>query len=99
MGRRSVVVKEAAAESIAAISWYIESRGMLATAEKFVDDIYNYIIRLADTRKSYPICREPTRAILGHKCVSYKKKYTIVIFESKKELIICEFISSKLIHW
>ena len=28
-----------------------------------------------------------------------KKKYTVVFIESDDELIICEFISSKLIYW
>ncbi len=72
---------------------------MLATAEKFADDIYDYFLKLADIRKSYAVCREPARAALGYKCISYKKKYTIVLIESDKEIIICEFISSKLLNW
>lgn len=99
MGGRKIKVKQTAAENIAAISWYIESRGMLATAEKFADDVYDYFLQLADSRKSYAICREPARAALGYKCIPYKKKYTIVFIESIDELIICEFISSKLIRW
>ena len=62
MGSRKVVVKQSAAEGIAAIAWYIESKGMVATAEKFADNVYDYFIKLADIRKSYPICREPGRA-------------------------------------
>ena len=99
MGSRKVVVKPDAAENIAAIAWYIESKGMLATADKFTDDVYDYFMRLADSQKSYAICREPVRAALGFKCISYRKKYTIVFIESEDELIICEFISSKLIRW
>ena len=99
MGSRKIVVRQSAAENIAAISWYIESKGMLATAERFADNVYDYFLKLADDRKSYATCREPARAALGYKCIPYKKKYTIVLIESDKELIICEFISSKLIHW
>lgn len=99
MGSRKIVVRESAAESISSIAWYIESKGMLATAEKFTDDVYDYLLKLADDRKSYAICREPARAALGYKCIPYKKKYTIVLVESDKEVIISEFISSKLIHW
>ena len=62
MGSRKVGVKQSAAEGIAAIAWYIESKGMVATAEKFADNVYDYFIKLADIRKSYPICREPGRA-------------------------------------
>ncbi len=99
MGRRKIEVRTSAAESVAAISWYIESKGMLATAEKFADAVYNYFLKLADDRKSYAICKEPARAALGYKCIRYKKRYTIVFIESDKEIIICEFISSKLIYW
>jgi plasmid stabilization system protein ParE len=99
MGSRKIRVEPAAAENIAAIALYIESKGMLATAEKFADDVYDYITSMADIRKSYHVCKEPTWLALGYKCVSYKKKYTIVFIESEDKLIICEFISSKLIHW
>jgi peptidyl-tRNA hydrolase len=34
MGQRKVVVKQSAAENIAAIAWDIESKGMVTTAEK-----------------------------------------------------------------
>ncbi len=99
MGRRKVIVKQTAADNIAAIAWYIESQGMVATADKFTDHVYDYFIKLSDTRKSYSLCREPQRALLGYKCIPYKKKYTIVFIETESEIIICEFISSKRIHW
>ena len=99
MGSRKVTVKENAAEQIAAVAWYIESKGMIATADKFTDNVYDYFIKMADTRKNYRFCREPGRAFLGYKCLPYKKKYTIVFFESDEEIIISEFISSKLVYW
>lgn len=99
MGRRKIVVKQSASESIAAIAWHIESKGLIATADKFIDNIYDHFIKLADQRKSYPICKEPERESLGYKCTPYKKKYTVVFIESATELIICEFIPSKLIYW
>ena len=99
MGRRKITVKKSAAQSIAAIALYIESKGMVATAEKFADAVYDFFLKLADERKSYPNCREPLRASLGYKCVNYKKKYTVVLFESEGEVTIHEFISSKMIHW
>ena len=99
MGLRKITVKQSAAENIAAIAWYIESKGLVATAEKFTDNVYDYFIKLANTKISYAVCRESGRAALGYKCVPYKKKYTIVFIETETELIICEFISSKLIYW
>jgi hypothetical protein len=94
-----MIIKESVADSVAEIAWYIESKGLVATAEKFADDIYDYCIRLADSRRGYPICRDPERAVIGYKCIPYKRKYTIVFLESDDELIICEFIPSKNIHW
>src|SRR5690348_4151328 len=99
MGSRKITVKQSAAESIAAIAWYIESKGLVRTAEKFTDDVYDYFIKLGAKKRSYAVCRDPKRAALGYKCVPYKKKYTIVFIETDTELVICEFISSKLIYW
>src|SRR5580658_6252768 len=99
MGWRQVIVKETVADSIAEIAWYIESKGLIATAEKFADDVYDFFIKLSDSRRGYAICRDPERALLGYKCISYKKKYTIVFLETSDELIICEFVPSKNIHW
>jgi len=99
MGFRKVVVKQSAAQSIAEISWYLESEGLLATAEKFTDEAYDFIYRLGDTRKGYRTCREPIRDALGFKCIPYKKKYTIVFVELETEIIICEFILSKRVYW
>jgi hypothetical protein len=72
---------------------------MVTTAEKFADNAYDFIVSMADKRKSYRLCKEPKRGGLGYKCLPYKKKYTIVFAESDFELIICEFISSKSIRW
>ena len=99
MGSRKITLKLSAAESIAAIAWFIESKGMIATANKFTDAAYDYFIKLADSIKSYPLCREPQRTSAGYKCITYKKKYTIVFIETDTEIVICEFISSKLIYW
>ncbi len=99
MGFRKVVVRESAAESIAKISWYLESEGLLATAEKFSDDAYDFMAKLGDNRKSYRLCRDSERNLMGYKCVPYRKKYTIVFIELDEEIIISEFISSKQIYW
>ena len=99
MGYREIIIKESVADSIADIAWFIESQGLVKTAEKFADAVYDFIVKLSDSRRGHVICREPERAMLGYKCVSYKKKYTVVFLESDDELIICEFVLSKAIHW
>ncbi len=99
MGQRKIKLKESVADSISSIAWFIESKGLVATAEKFVDEIYGFLQKLADQIRSYPTCQEPVRAMLGYKCISYKQKYTVVFIETDQEIFICEFISSKLIRW
>lgn len=99
MGIRKVTIKQSASESIASVAWFIESKGLIVTAEKFTDDVYNYFLKLANPLKSYAACKDPVRSSLGYKCAPYKKKYTIVFIETENELMICEFIPSKMIHW
>lgn len=99
MGRRTITIQENAVNAIASIAWFIESKGLLRTPEKFSDAAYDFIETLSDKRKSYPFCKEPSREELGLKCIPFRKKYTIVFIETENEIIVCEFISSKLIYW
>lgn len=98
MGSRQVRILESAKVSIAKAAWFIEAKGMVATADKFADSIYDFIERLSNQNISYKICREPNRALLGLKCIEFKK-YTIVYRESAKEITVVDFIPSKLISW
>lgn len=78
MVRQTVIIKQTVADNIASIAWYIESKGLISTADKFADNIYDYFISLGDKLRIYPFCREPKRRLLGYKCISYKKKYDSV---------------------
>lgn len=99
MGQRNVKIRASVVKQVAGVAWFIESKGLVATAERFTDDVYDFIEKLGDTRKSYRVCRDPKRGRMGLKCVSFKRKYTIVILEDDEELTICEFIPSRLIKW
>lgn len=99
MGKRKITVKQSVADNIARIAWFVESHGMVATAEKFSDSAYGFFEYIADKRISFSICRDPERAAIGYKCVTFKKKYTVVFIETETEITICEFIASKLIRW
>lgn len=59
MVQRKAIVKQTAADNIAAIAWFIESKGLIATADKFTDEVYDFFVKLSDKRKSYSICKEP----------------------------------------
>jgi hypothetical protein len=43
MGKRRVIVKQSTAKSIAEIAWFIESKGLTLTAERFSDTVYDFI--------------------------------------------------------
>jgi plasmid stabilization system protein ParE len=97
MGERKIRVMQSAANSISDIAWFIESKGLVATAEKFSDDIYDFFEKFSNNNRNYALCRDDNRASLGFKCIPYKKKYTVVFIETESEITICEFIPSKLI--
>ena len=71
---------------------------MVKTAEKFTDNIYNYFQIFENEITSHAFCIDEKRKLLGLKCKPYKKKFTIVFFETDTEVIITEFIASKLIY-
>ena len=73
MGSRKVIVKQTAADNIAAIAWYIESKGMIATAEKFADNVYDYFIKLADTRRLMPFVENDNEPCLVSNVFHIKK--------------------------
>jgi hypothetical protein len=97
MGKRKVVVMQSVADSIADVAWFIESKGLPATAEKFSDSVYDYFEQMSDERRIYSKCKDTGRAFLGFKCVPFRKKYTIVFIETTAQITICEFLPSKLI--
>ena len=99
MGWRKIVILPSVVENIAEAAWFIESKGMVATAEKFSDSVYDFIGSLADERVIHPPCRDPERNGLGMKCKTFREKYTIVFMDTSKEIIVYEFLPSKMIRW
>lgn len=79
MGGRKIIIRQSVAESIAKIAWFIESKGMVATAEKFSDAVYDFIDSIGDERVIHSLCRDPERNSLGMKCRPFRKKYTCCI--------------------
>jgi hypothetical protein len=46
-------------DGIAEIAWFVQSKGMVKTAEKFSDNAYDFLFILSKSIKSYPKCKEP----------------------------------------
>ena len=99
MDKRKVSILEPAASAVAEIAYFIESKGLPQTAKKFVDEVFAFFDKLSDDVLVHKLCTYEEWRALNYRCVPYNKKYTIAYLSMKKEIIICEFVASKLIHW
>ncbi len=99
MGQRKITIQTEVAEEIADIAYFIESKGLPETAIKFTKSVMNFIRSLEFDKIEFAACRDLERAELGLKCIPYNKKYTLVFYQLEDEVIITEFILSKMIYW
>lgn len=97
MGKRKVSLQENAAIAVAEIAFFIESKGMPLTAKKFVDDVFLYFEKLSDDFVEHANCKYKRWQNLGYKCINYKKKYIVAFLSLTNEIIICDFVSTKLL--
>lgn len=97
MVKRKVSILEPAAIAVAEVAFFFESKGMPATAKKFTNEVFQFF----DTLSTYPLdymkCKYKRWSRLGYICVNYKKKYVIAYLSLEKEIIICDFVSAKLL--
>lgn len=98
MGKREVTILDPATDGVADAAYFVEAKGMPASAKKFVDDAFEFFASLADERIEHHPCTYPLWKRLHYRCVTYKK-YTVAYILYKEEIVICEFVPSKLIHW
>jgi hypothetical protein len=97
MVEREVIVLEAATISIAEISWFIERRGLPQTAKRFADECHDFLKKLSNCELLHKPCFYKKWYELGYRCATFKKKYTIAYSSHENEILIREFVSSKLI--
>ncbi|HRP33214.1 MAG TPA: hypothetical protein PKV73_15050 [Agriterribacter sp.] len=98
MGKRKVTILDPATDGVAEAAYFIEGKGMSQTAKKFVDGVFEFCAGLADERIEHRPCIYPLWKKLHYRCVTYKK-YTVAYILYKDEIVICEFVPSKQIHW
>jgi hypothetical protein len=97
MGKRKVSILEQAATSVAEIGFFIESKGLPATAKKFVEEVFEFFEKLSDDIMEHRPCKYERWKNLGYRCANYKKKYIVAYLSLSNEIIICDFVSSKLL--
>lgn len=98
MGKRKVNILEPASTSVAEIAYFIESEGMPQTARRFVDQAFEFFAKLSDDLFVHKPCTYEQWRRQNYRCVK-NKKYVVAYLSMKSEIVICEFVSAKLIHW
>lgn len=53
---REVTITDYAASKIAEVAWFIENKGLTATAKKFVDDVFKILEKIGDRRIRHRNC-------------------------------------------
>jgi hypothetical protein len=96
VGQRKITILEPAVHAVAQVSFFIEGQGLPKTAKKFVDEAFAFFDTLSESTVTYRPCRFAPWQALNYRCVAFKK-YTIAYLELSDEVIICEFVASKLL--
>ena len=99
MGKRKVSILEPASSAVAEIAYFIESKGLPQTAKKFVDEAFEFFDKLSGDFSVHKPCVYEAWKKLNYRCVSYRKKYVVAYLSLKNEIVICEFVSAKLVYW
>jgi hypothetical protein len=97
MGKRKVTILDTAADAVAEVAFFVEEKGMAQTAKKFVAEAFEFFEKLSDERIQHHPCSYPLWKSLNYRCVSYKK-YTVAYLYFNDEIVICEFVPSKLLY-
>lgn len=97
MGKRKISILEPAVTAVAEIAFFIESKGMPQTAKKFVDEAFGFFETLSNKLIEHRVCTYRKWKRLNYRCITYKKKYVIAYLSLENEIIICDFVSSKLL--
>lgn len=99
MGKRKVTILDCASDAVAEVAFFIEGKGMPQTAREFVDGVFEFFEKLSDERIVHHPCAYPLWKSLNYRCIIFRKKYIVAYLSFKNEIIICEFVPSKLIYW
>jgi len=98
MGKITIRYTNKFADDLADLIYFIESKGLIETAHRYVTKVYAFIESMKFDKVNYAYCKDSVRANAGLKCLRYNNKYTIVFYQFSDEVIITEFIPSKMLN-
>jgi plasmid stabilization system protein ParE len=97
VGKRKITILDAAVNGLAEIAYFIDGKGMPQTAKKFVDEAFEFFQQLSDERIVHRPCRYAPWYELTYRCVTFRKKYSVAYLVHSNEIVICEFVLTKLL--
>ncbi len=97
MGQRKVSILDNAAEEVAHVAYFIESKGFPKAAKKFIADSFKFFEKLGDTRLEHRPCKHKVWANEGYRCATFRKKYIVAYLANADEIIICDFALQKIL--
>jgi len=97
MGKRKITILETAAIAVAEVAFFIEGKGLPATAKKFIDEAFEYFEKLSDDIAEYRLCTNKKWKGLGYRCANYKGKYVVAFLSLEKEIIVCDFVAARIL--
>ncbi len=97
MAQRKVRILHKAAEEVAYVAYFIESKGLPKTAKRFVDESFSFFHKLGNSMVRHKPCNQVVWKEEGYRCANFKKKYVVAYLEMEDEVIICDFALQKLV--
>lgn len=95
MFRRKVSVREPVLTRIAAIAFYIQDQGLVQTALKFFDDIFDLLAGLSEKCVTHRPCSFPDWRQKNYRCATFRKKYSVAYLDLLHEIIVSDFAVTK----
>ena len=97
MAQRKVSILDKAAEEVAYVAYFIESKGLPKTAKKFVAESFKFFQTLGNPKIKHRPCNFIEWREEGYRCANFRKKYVVAYLDTEDEVIICDFALQKLL--
>jgi hypothetical protein len=97
MAQREVSILDKAVEEVANVAYFIEGKGLPATAKKFVDSAFLFFEKLGKSPVTHKPCSFTAWKELNYRCVPFRKKFMVAYLDMEDEIIICDFALQKML--
>jgi hypothetical protein len=77
MAQRKVSIQDKAVDEVASVAYFIEGKGLPATAKKFVDAAFKFFDTLGNDSITYKPCTFALWKELNYRCAPFKKKFVV----------------------